>query len=182
MDQSKLAVRYAKAFFELAKEKGQLDELRHDMGQIRKLCDENADFKMMIESPVIKTSLKMKLMDAVLEGKVSKLTQNFIRLITHNKRESNLVSICRNFVSLYNRDKGIRTVVLTSAVPLSDSLVDKIRSLLEQELNSPVELSRKVEPGLIGGFVLRIDDKQVDTSISARLKRIKTILLQSDIK
>lgn len=182
MDQSKIAIRYAKAFFSLAKEKGRLDVLKEDIGMIHSLCDESSGFRLLLESPVVKTSQKMKLLDSALEGKIQKLTLNFISLVTHNKREAHLPGICRNFLALYQEEKGIKTAVLTSAVTLSKTTVRGIQSYLETELKSPVELSLKVEPGLIGGFVLRIDDKQIDASISNQLKKIRETLLQSDIK
>jgi len=182
MDQSKIAVRYAKAFFSLGKEKGQLDALKKDIGLIRSLCDESAGFKLLLESPVVKTSQKIKLLDSLLGGKVQKLTLNFVRMVTHNKREAHMPGICRNFISLYQAEQGVKTAVLTSAVALGKSTTNRVHSFLEAALKSPVELSMKVEPELIGGFVLRIDDKQVNASISTQLKKIRETLLQSDVK
>lgn len=181
MDQSKIAKRYAKAFFGLAKEKGQSGLLKKDMDTISKLYKESAGFKMLLESPVLKTSQKMKLLDSILEGKVQKQTLNFVRLVTQNKREVHLPGMCRNFISMYQEDEGIQTVVLTSAVVLSNTLVEQIRSLLEAELKSSIEMRLKVDPELIGGFMLRIGDKQVDASILNQLKKVKE-LLETDIK
>ena len=182
MDQSKIATRYAKAFFSLAKEKSQLDLLKEDMDTISKLCRESSDFKVLLESPALKTSQKIKLFDYILEGKVQKLTLNFVRLVTHNKREVHLPGICRNFITRYQEDKGIQTAVLTSAVALSKTTVEQIRSFLETELKSAIEMSVKVDPELIGGFVLRVGDRQLDTSILNQLKKIKVTLLETDIK
>jgi F-type H+-transporting ATPase subunit delta len=180
MDQSKIATRYAKAFFSLAKEKGQLDLLKEDMETISKLCNESSDFKLLLENPALKTSQKIKLLSSILEGKVQKQTLNFVRLITHNKREVNLSAICKNFINMYQDDKGIQTAVLTSAVVLSTSTVEQIRSFLETELKSVVEMNVKVDPELIGGFVLRVGDKQLDTSILNQLKKMKVTLLETD--
>lgn len=182
MDQSKIASRYARAFFSLGKEKGQLGLLKEDMDTIGKLYHDSSDFKLLLESPALKTSQKIKLLDSILEGKIQKQTLNFVRLITHNKRETHLPAICRNFIYRYQEDKGIQTAVLTSATPLSDATVKQIRSLLETELKSVVEMNIRVDPGLIGGFVLRVGDKQLDASVLNRLKKIKLTLLETDIK
>jgi len=182
MDQSKIATRYAKAFFDLAKEKGQLGLLKEDMDTIGKLCRESSEFKLLLENPALKTSQKIKLFDSILEGKVQKQTLNFVRLITHNKREEHLPGICRNFTARYQEDKGIQTAVLTSAVALSKTTVEQIRAFLETELKSAIEMSVKVDPGLIGGFLIRVGDKQLDASILNQLKKMKVTLLETDIK
>jgi F-type H+-transporting ATPase subunit delta len=175
-------MRYAKAFFRLAKEKGQLDLLKKDMDMVRSFCDESSGFKLLLESPVLKISQKIKLLDSMLEGKIQKPTLNFIRLVTHNKREAYLPGICRDFLAMYREEKGIKTAVLTSAVPLSKTTANQIHSFLEKELKLTVEMSMKTDPDLIGGFVLRIDDKQVDASILNQLRKIKVTLLETDIK
>jgi F-type H+-transporting ATPase subunit delta len=182
MDQSKITTRYAKAFFSLAKEKGQLDLLKKDMDLIRSLCDESSGLKLLLESPVLKISQKIKLLDSMLEEKVQKPTLNFVRLVTHSKREAYLPGICRDFLGMYQKEKGIKTAVLTSAVPISKTMADQIHAFLEAELKLTIEMSMKTDPELIGGFVLRIDDKQVDASILNQLKKIKVTLLETDIK
>ncbi|MDD4193269.1 MAG: ATP synthase F1 subunit delta [Mangrovibacterium sp.] len=180
MDQTKIATRYAKAFFSLAREKGRLDLLKEDMDTIGRLCGESPDFKLLLESPALKTSRKIKLFDSILGGKVQDDTLNFIRLITHNKREAHLPGICRNFTARYREDKGIQTAVLTGAVALSRTTVEQIRSFLETELKSDIEMSVKVDPDLIGGFVLRVGDKQLDASILNQLKKMKVTLLETE--
>lgn len=115
-----------------------------------------------------------------MQGKVQPETLNFIRLITRNRREANLPRICRNFIAMYRKEKGIRTAVFTSAVTLGKAVTDQIRSYLETEMQSPVELSLKVDPTLIGGFILRIDDRQVDVSVAHQLKKIKRLLLEAE--
>ncbi len=182
MDQSKITVRYAKAFFSLGKEKGQLEELRKDIELIYTICTESADFKLLLESPVVKTSQKLKLMSSIFEGKIQELSLNFLQLITENRREIHLAGICRNILSLYKLDQDVRTVVMTSAVSLSPGIIDQIKSQLQEEFKATIELSEQVDPSLIGGFILRVDDKQVDASIATQLKKVKDNLLQSEIK
>ena len=182
MDQSKITVRYAKAFFSLAKEKKSLDRLKKDIDLIAKLSKESADFVLLLESPVVKTSQKIKLFNAIFQGKVDQLTLNFLTLIAENRREVHLPGICRNFQDLYRQDQGVKSAVITSAIPLQKELVGEIKAKLEAEFSTKVELSEQVTDQLIGGFILRIDDRQVDASIATQLKKVKEKLIQTEIK
>ncbi|MDP2337242.1 MAG: ATP synthase F1 subunit delta [Bacteroidota bacterium] len=182
MDQSKINVRYAKAFFTLAKEKGLTTELRKDAGLIAAVCTTSGDFLLLLESPVVKISKKVNAIQSIFEGKVNDFSLNFLVLITENKREINIPGIFRNLEDLYRREEGIKTAVLTSAQPLDEALVLHIRQILEKEFDAKVELSQKVNDELLGGFVLRVDDNQYDASISTQLKNIREQLLHTELK
>ncbi len=182
MDQSKINVRYAKAFFTLAKEKGLTLELRKDAGLIASVCATSSDFILMLESPVVKTSNKAEALKRIFEGKVNVLSLNFLLLITENKRENYIPGIFRNLEDLYRQEEGIKTAVLTSAQSLDDALVLQIRKTIETEFDAKVELSQKVDVNLIGGFVLRVEDKQYDASLSTQLRKIREQLLHTELK
>ena len=107
---------------------------------------------------------------------------NFLILIIENKREKYIPGIFRNLEDLYRQEEGIQKALLTSSQPLNDSIVLEITQILEKEFKSKVELSQKVNPELIGGFVLRIGDQQYDASIITQLKKIKEQLLETELK
>ena len=182
MDQSKINIRYAKAFFMLAKEKNLTVELRKDAQLIANVCETSSDFILLLESPVIKTSNKVKAIKSVFEGKVNPLMVNFLALIAENNREKYIPGIFRNLEDLYHQEEGIKSVVLTSAQPLDETVVLQIRKILEKELNAKVEMTQKVNEELIGGYVVRFDDKQYDASIATQIKKVKEKLLQTDLK
>ncbi len=182
MDQSKINVRYAKAFFTLAKEKQLNTELRMDAGLVSSVCASSSDFILLLESPVVKISQKVKAIRSIFEGKINVLSLNFLVLITENKREKNIPGIFRNLEDLYRQEEGIRSATLTSARPLPDRIVQEIQKVLEDEFKAKVELSQKVDDELIGGFILRVDDTQYDASISTQLKKIKEQLLHTELK
>lgn len=182
MDQSKINVRYAKAFFALAKDKGLTQELRKDAGLISSVCESSSDFKLLLESPVIKTSQKSEAIRRIFESSIHALSINFLLLIVENKRENYLPGIFRYLEDLYRHEEGIKSAVLTSAQPLNELLVNQIRQILEKEFKSKVELSQKVDEKLIGGFVLRVEDKQFDASLSTQLKKIREQLLHTELK
>jgi F-type H+-transporting ATPase subunit delta len=182
MDQSAISVRYAKAFFSLAKEKKLLPELKSDTELVFEVCSNSEEFKLLLESPVVKTSKKIKLIESIFDGKINNLSLNFLRLITQNKREVFIPSICRNFLALTRKDQNIKSAQLTTATEVSSKTLEKIKTILEKKLSTKVELSGKVKPDIIGGMILRLDDRQYDASVSKQLKNIKQKLLKTDIK
>ncbi len=182
MDQSKINVRYAKAFFTLAKEKGLTTELRRDAELIADVCATSTDFNLLLDSPVVKTSAKVKAIQSIFEGKVNVLSLNFLVLITGNKRERYIPGIFRNLEDLYRQEEGIKTAVLTSSQPLNNSIVLQVKQILEKEFKSKVELSQKIDETIIGGFILRVGDQQYDASILNQIKKIKEQLLQTELK
>ncbi|MCE4566685.1 ATP synthase F1 subunit delta [Maribellus sp. CM-23] len=181
MDQSAINVRYAKAFFSTAKEKKLLDTLKADIHSVLEICHSVPDFVLLLESPVVKTSKKAALIKQIFEGKVNPLTLNFLLLIVENKREVFIPGICRNFLDLSKKDQNIRSAVLTTASEANAATLQKIQELLEKELNATIELSTQVNPEILGGLVLRLDDKQYDASVASQLRKIKQNLLETEL-
>lgn len=182
MDNSAIAVRYAKAFFATAKEKSLLDSLKTDIELVFSVCTESADFILLLESPIVKTSKKAQLISSIFKGKVNKLTLSFLMLITENKREIHIPGICRNFLGLTRKDQNIKSALLTTASEIDSKSIKKIEQLLGKELNATIELSTNIKPEIIGGLILRLDDKQYDASVATQLNKIKQKLLESELK
>lgn len=182
MDQSAITVRYAKAFFATAKEKNLLEMFKADMQLVAEICDCSGDFVLLLESPVVNETKKSELISTIFKGKVHELTLNFLRLIVKNKREGYIPSIARNFLALTRKDQNIKSATLITATEVSSSAKTKIEKLLEKELNAKIELASEVNGDIIGGLVLRIDDKQYDASVATQIKKIKEKLLESEIK
>ncbi len=182
MDQSAINVRYAKALFLTAKEKQKMADLKTDIELVLDVCNKSVDFILLLESPIIKTSKKTKLITSVFKGKIDELSLKFLLLVTANKREIYIPGICRNFLNLIKKDQNIKTARLTTALEVDSEALQRIKDLLGKELNATIELSTGVNPEIIGGLVLRIDDKQYDASIATQLKKIKQNLLESELK
>ena len=181
MDQSAITVRYAKAFFTLAKEKNILDTLKADIDLISGVCKESTDFILLLESPIVKTSKKAELIKAIFSEKIHDLSLKFLLLITKNKREENIPGICRNFLALTREDQNIKSAVLTTATEIDTETTNKIKEMLGKELDATIELSTNINPDLLGGLVLRVDDKQYDASVATQLRIIKEKLLVSEL-
>lgn len=180
MNQSKIAVRYAKAFFQVAQEKGKQDKLRADVDLLFEMCMQE-DFNLLLNSPVIKTSRKKEIFSKILSDKVDSLTVGFVNMITDNKREAHIPAICRNFIDQYRELKGIKAAKVTTAVALDDILADKIKSTISELFKTEVELSTEENSDLIGGFVLRVGDKQIDASVASKLRQIEREFLKTTL-
>lgn len=177
MNHSKVAVRYAKAFYESCAEQKILKDARDDMQLIAKTIADVPEFKALLENPIAKPSKKITALEAILTGKVAELTINFIKLVVNNKREAYLDAIARDFLHSYKVKNGIGAVVVTSAQELDTSVIEKLTSVVEKSMQIKAEVQTKIDPSLIGGYVLRIEDVQFDSSIATKLKHIKKSLL-----
>ena len=169
----RVASRYAKSVLDLAIEKGQLEEVYADMLYLQQLTKESRDFLNLLRSPVIKADAKIRTINAVTAGKVSPITTSFIKLMTEKTREAVLPEIITSFINQYKESKGIKTVKLTTATPISDAVKAEIVAKVKKSGGfDNLELVESIDPNIIGGFVLQADDKLIDASISYDLKNI----------
>ena len=177
MNESQISVRYAKALFKSAVEKKIRDSVNKDMELLAETCKLD-DFQYMLELPSLQPSQKFKFISSIFAKKMSDTSLALINLVIKNRRESYLPGIARNFRDLYRTEKGIRSAELVTALEVDDSIIKSIRELITKSFDSDVELSASVDKDLIGGFVLKIEDLQYDSSVASNLKRMKKQLLQ----
>lgn len=180
MNESKISVRYAKAFFLAAKEGKTLDEVAKDV-KLLKASLEVDGFRTFLESPVIKITDKRKLMNSVFGKNINKVTYAFFDLILTNKRENFLRDILRNFIDLYKEEKGIQQARLIVPSPISEDYHKKFITLLENTFKVTIELEEVIDEDIIGGFILNVDHQQYDASVKTQLNRIKKKLLNTSL-
>jgi F-type H+-transporting ATPase subunit delta len=178
MNESKISVRYSKAIIEMSREKDILEAVKTDMDFIGQCLNQIPEFKLILDSPVIRTSEKRTIFKKSIGENIHPLTLSFINLIFTNRREIYLESILRYFMYLYNKEIGIKPALLLSPAKLDPALRNKIIHTISQKLNLKIELQEQTEPELLGGFVMRIDDYQIDASIASQLLKIKKGLTQ----
>ncbi len=181
MNDSQISVRYAKALFLSAKEENVLEEVLRDMKLIRSSVEVKG-FKEYIESPVARLSSKQKLIHDVYGTLISELSLRFYDLILTNKRENHLMDIIRNFISLYREEKGIKSAKLKLPFQISEDSRKKFLDLLGNIYKTHIEMEEELNPDLIGGFILTVEDQQFDASIKTSLAKIKKNLLQTAIE
>jgi F-type H+-transporting ATPase subunit delta len=180
MNDSKISVRYSKALFLSAIERNILDKVNQDMVSISEICKE-AETKEFLHNPVIVPSKKTDILHRMFEGKVEKITLSLLDLVVKNGRESHLPAIARIFIHETMRYKGITKSVLTSSIELDGQVKKQISSIIAEVFKTKVELEEVIDPEIIGGFILRVDDNYIDASVRNKLNRIKKDLTRSII-
>lgn len=174
MPNPRLAARYAKSLVDLAIEQNQLDAVYQDMQYLQAVCKSSPEFVSILRSPVIGADKKLKVLTAITEGKVGQLTVLFNKLLVSKTREEYLPEIVTAFIGQYNHMKGIHTVKLTTAAPISEDLKQSIVGKIKAETSlQNIELETTVRESLIGGFVLEFNNNLVDASIERDLRDIK---------
>lgn len=179
MNDSSISVRYAKALFSLAEEKKVLKAVNTDMENLLSLSNALPEFKQIMDSPVISTTDKQKFMAALLGSKVNELTLSLLTLLFTNSRENYLTMIARNFVANYRESSGVKSAQLTSAIQLDAAVVEQFKALVAKKYQAQVEVACNVNPDLIGGFVLQVDDQLMDASVASRLKAFRQEFVKS---
>lgn len=168
-----VASRYAKSLIDLATEKGQLEAVYADMIQVKSVCHESKDFVLFLNSPIVQAEKKVATLKALFEGKLNTLTSGFLAIVASKRRESIIPEMVESFIEQYKAQKNILTAVVTSASGLDATTKQKALDLIKTQLNGEVELVEKVNPDLIGGFILKVGDKQIDKSVSRQLSNLR---------
>ncbi len=163
MSVKRIASRYAKSLIDLAVEQDKLERILEDIKSFQKTVD-NRDFYLLLKSPIINATKKQQIFNALFEGKFDKMTSAFIRIILTKSREAYLPEIADEFINQYKDIKHISTVNLTTAAPLGAETISRIRQKLVASAvtEEHVELITKVDPDILGGFVIEFDDKLYD--------------------
>lgn len=170
----KVASRYAKALLELAVERNALDQVLADIKKLATLSKENRGLVLMFESPIVSTDKKGNVLRALFEKDGHQITMNFFEIITRKNRSNMLVATAAEFLKQYNLHMGIQVAEVTTTSPLNAGLRSKfIEVVKEISGKGKVELEEKIDPGLIGGFVLKVDDKVLDDSLSGKLRDLR---------
>jgi len=178
MNDSQISVRYAKALFQSASEKKILDQVNDDMELLATTCKQE-EFQYMLVVPTLKPSQKVALMETIFKSKISDTSLSLIKLVVDNKRDIYLPGIARNFRDLYRKEMKISSATLLTAEPVEAKSLQRIIEMLGKAYDSSVELSTKVDEGVIGGFVLTIENMQYDASVAASLRDFRKQLLQT---
>lgn len=173
MSEYRVAYRYAKSLLELAEEKGILEAVHQDMQLFASVAKENRDFVLLLKNPIIPGDKKLSVLEAVFGGKVNELTQEFYKIIVRKGREGYLLAISKEFHLQYNAYKGIAGAKVITTFALNDELRKQFTDIVKEISGKEVELEEMVDEDLLGGFVLRIGDRQVDESVSTKLLRLK---------
>jgi F-type H+-transporting ATPase subunit delta len=171
---SKAASRYAKSLIDLSTEQNSLEEMKNDMVLFEQVVDSNSELEAILKNPIVPLDKKSGILNDVFGSKVHKITQSFLKLVVNKGRAGILFETSKQFIHQYNLIKGIVTAEVTSAIALTDDNRNEIVSLVKKELGAnEVIIKEKVDEKLIGGFVLKVGDKQFDASVASGLNKLK---------
>ncbi|MFK8056437.1 MAG: ATP synthase F1 subunit delta [Saprospiraceae bacterium] len=170
---TRIATRYAKSLLDLARERGNLDVVTDNMRHFQ-VSVKNADLLSLLKSPVVSTSKKLNVLDALF-GDYNEMTSSFFRIVTSKRREEVLPDIANAYMEQYNLEQGISKLKITSATQLDSSAIEAIKAKLLAGglITSKVEIELVIDPEILGGFVIEVGDKLFDSSVASQLSKLR---------
>jgi F-type H+-transporting ATPase subunit delta len=169
---SRAAIRYAKAILETAVSSGKANQVNDDMKSVIAAVESSADLKEFLSSPIIASEVKMNALSEVF-GSVQAETKSLFRLLQENKRFEILVAIATQYNTQFDEMNGVEVAKVTTAFPITTDLEAKILEKAATISTKKITIQNTVDPSIIGGFILRIGDKQYNASVLNRLQELK---------
>ncbi len=169
----RIARRYAKSLLDLGIENNVAPQLYQDMKLVLSVIKSNREMALFLKNPIINTDKKDAVMKAIFEGKLQKMSLTFFQIITRKKREYYIQEIASAFVELYKQYNNEQTAHLVTAIKVDDNIRSQMLELIAKTTSDKIDLIEKVDPSIIGGFVLSWGDKQVDTSVTRKLHALR---------
>ena len=171
---SGMAGRYATGLFDLARETNVIDPVKADLERFDALVAESADLERLVRSPVFSADEQLRAMSAVLDGAgIGDLAAKFLKLVTANRRLFAVRDMVRAYREMVAKHKGEAIAEVTVAEPLKDEHLDALRSALKSVTGRDIDLAIKVDPAIIGGLVVKLGSRMVDTSLRTKLNAIR---------
>lgn len=178
MSVATVASRYAKSLLDLAQEKGLTETMYKDMLFFKKTVEQSRPLLLMLKNPIVRAEKKSAIIKAAFSSHVNPVTMAFFQIIAKKNREGIMDAIADEFISQYDRLKGVERATVITTVALTDSLRTKFKEMVAQTTGSKlVELEEKIDDRLIGGYVLRVGDQQIDGSIRSQLNDLRVKFL-----
>jgi F-type H+-transporting ATPase subunit delta len=172
-----MAGRYAAALFDLAKEHKQLKGIEADLAAFRRLLDGSDDLRRLVRSPVISAEDQEKAIGALVQkAGISGLTANFLRLIARNRRLFAVGDMMKAFSALLARERGEVSADVATAHPLTPEQLTQLKDTLRVSIGKDVQINTRVDPNLLGGLVVKVGSKMIDSSLRTKLNNLKVAM------
>jgi F-type H+-transporting ATPase subunit delta len=172
-----MAGRYAVALFELAKDERQLEVVERDVAAFQAMLEASADLRRLVKSPVIAAEAQARALAALLaKAGISGLTSNFLQLIVRNRRLFALGDMLKGFQSLLARERGEVSADVASAHPLSADQLKVLSDSLRAAIGKNVQIRTRVDPNLLGGLIVKVGSKMIDSSLRTKLNNLKVAM------
>ena len=177
MPETRVARRYAAALFHFAIEMGQVDAVVGDLERVLELMRGFPELAAAVRSPSVPASVKKRLLDELLADEVQPITLDFLKLLIDKRRYDILSEVPECYKELVDAHRGIVSVQVRSAVPLTEEEKERLSEVLARSLRKQVRLETDVDSSLIGGVVLRIGDRLLDGSVKGQLNLLRQRLI-----
>jgi F-type H+-transporting ATPase subunit delta len=172
-----MAGRYAAALFELAKEQRQLEQVERDVATFQSMLDGSSDLRRLVRSPVISADDQAKALVAILEkAGISGLTSNFLKLIARNRRLFAAADMLKGFRTLLARERGEVSADVASAHALTPEQMQLLSDTLRTSIGKNVRIDMRVDPSLLGGLIVKIGSRMIDSSLRTKLNNLKVVM------
>jgi F-type H+-transporting ATPase subunit delta len=174
------ALRYAEAVFDLALEQGALEKVEADVGALSRAIETSADFRSFLTSPVYGADDKARAIDALAaKAGVSALTRNFLGVVAKNRRLFALSGMLAAFRRRLAEHRGEVSAEAVAAAPLNEDQTKRLRGEIERVVGKAVNLSVKVDADLLGGMIVKVGSKMIDSSLKTKLNRLKSVMKEA---
>lgn len=174
---SGVAERYARSLFELAQSDGTIGAVEADLGRIETMIGESADLARLVSSPVFASADQLNAISAVLDrAGISGIVANFVRVVTKNRRLFLLPQMIRAYRVIAADQRGEVAADVVSAHALTPAQQDELKATLKRVAGKDVKIGLTVDPSLLGGMIVRMGSRQIDTSLKTKLSSLKLAL------
>ena len=172
-----MAGRYAAALFELAKDERQLAEVERDLAAFQAMLDDSQDLRRLVRSPVISAGEQRKALSAILgKAGILGLTANFLELIARNRRLFAAADMMKSFRALVARERGEISADVASAHALTPEQMQQLSDTLRTSIGKNVQINTRVDPNLLGGLIVKVGSKMIDSSLRTKLDNLKVAM------
>ena len=166
--------RYASALYDLAAEKKLVDPVVEDLSNLKNILKDNKELSFVVKSPLITSTDKLNIFESLLKKiNANELTSTFLKVIEKNKRFSNLASIISQFMNINSQKRGDVLADITSADELNDDQKNNITNQLKSILGDKLSLSFDVDKSIMGGLIVKVGSKMIDTSLANKINKLK---------
>jgi F-type H+-transporting ATPase subunit delta len=180
MSHEAIARRYARALFEIGKESGTLSPLAREIEDAASMYTASEDLRVLLDNPLVPEAQREDVLSEIsARAGLSDTTKNTLRLLARRRRFVALPEIARQLARLVDQDQNLARALVTSAGPLSDGYLDRLRAELEKATGKKIAITHKQDPSLIAGVVTQIGDQVIDGSLRARLSSFRESLLRT---
>lgn len=181
MSEIQVASRYAKSLIDLAEEQNALEAVRTDMELFLQTLRANPTLKAVLKNPILGPDKKGAILTQLFGTRLHPMIMTFFEIVVRKGRSEVLFETAKEFINAYNLRKNIVKATVTSAAPLSEENIREVEAVVKQFTKGEIILTANVDPALIGGFILKVGDKQFDTTISTQLHKLKKEFAQKGV-